>query len=71
MKLEIHPVALAKLGTLTTNQALRLLGAYGMFNRVECFQLTEMAGCVDRHETWTPYVFNASSPFLIYEGADV
>jgi len=70
MKLEIHPVALAKLGLLTRNRAKRYLGLTGFFNALEIEQLIETAGCVDSHEAWTPYNLNVCSPFLIYEGVE-
>ena len=65
--LQIHPVALAKLGLLTKTQAKRLLKAYRMFLPSEIEILLIEAGCVDSHECWTPFRLNPCSPFLIYD----
>ena len=67
MKLEIHPVALAKLGLLTRNQAKRLLKGYRWFDPIEIEELIIKAGCIDSHECWTPFRLNPCSPFLIYD----
>jgi hypothetical protein len=67
MKLEIHPVALAKLGLLSRQQARRLLMLGGWFNALETEELLIEAGCIDSHECWTPYRTLSSSPWLIYE----